>query len=153
MTPETVIADLSARFDDVHPVESWGETALFHNPDGAMKRGVYFATVKRKDGAHDRASALDRAGAWRLNLGLPPAFYEARFGPRPARPARGGVVATGHDFTAPDELMPHPVYAWMGWVAVVSPSRSTYDALAPLIGAAFDKARQAAARRLRAEAR
>ena len=63
MTPEAVIADLSSRFDDVHPVESWGETALFHNPDGAMKRGVYFATVKRKDGAHDRASALDRAGA------------------------------------------------------------------------------------------
>ncbi len=153
MTPDAVIADLSTRFGDVRPVESWGETALFHNPGGAMPRGVYFATVKRKDGANDRASALDRPGVWRLNLGLPPTLYEARFGPRPARPAKGGIVATGHDFTALDDLTPHPVYGWMGWVAVVSPSRTTYDALAPLIGAAFDKARQAAARRLRAEAR
>ncbi len=64
--------------------------------------------------------------------------YEERFGPRPARPAKGGVVATGHDFAALDALMPHPVYAWMGWVQVLSPSAATFADLRSLFAEACD---------------
>ena len=147
MTPAEVVSDLVARFPEVGPVASWGETALFVNPEGRLKRGVYFATIKEKDGPNDRASALDRTGVWRLNVGLPPATYEALFGPRPARPPKGGAVSTGHDFSATDTLLPHPVYAWMGWVCILCPSRERYDGLAPLLEAAFDKASRAARKR------
>ena len=50
-----------------------------------------------------------------------------------ARPAKGGVVNTGHDFAALDVLGPHPVYAWMGWVQALSPTTSAYPENRPLI--------------------
>ena len=49
-------------------------------------------------------------------------------------------MATGHDFTALDELMPHPVYGWMGWVQVLSPSRRTFGEIQPLLSAAHEAA-------------
>ena len=51
---------------------------------------------------------------------------------------KGGVVATGHDFTEVDTLMPHPVYAWMGWVHVLSASPRTFADLRPLLAEAYD---------------
>jgi hypothetical protein len=49
-------------------------------------------------------------------------------------------VATGHDFTATDVLMPHPVYAWMGWVQVLSPSKEIFTGMQPLFTEAYDVA-------------
>ena len=133
MTPDDVIAFALGRYAGAVEVASWGERSVFHNPHRALPRGVYFLTVKDHDGANDRASGLDRDGAFRVNIGVGPRAYERLFGPRPARPAKGGVVATGHDFAALDVLMPHPVYGWMGWVSVVSPSDATFEELKPLI--------------------
>ncbi len=45
---------------------------------------------------------------------------------------------TGHDFTATNVVMPHPVYAWMGWVQVLSPSGDTFTSMHPLFIAAYD---------------
>jgi len=42
-------------------------------------------------------------------------------------------VNTGHDFAALDVLTPHPVYAWMGWVQILSPTASRYAQVRPLI--------------------
>jgi hypothetical protein len=89
MDVDAVLAALLARHDGVVAIESWGETALFHNPGRALPRGVYFATVKQRDGAHDRASRLDRPGVFRLGLGTSRALFEARFGAPPARPRAG----------------------------------------------------------------
>ncbi|HYW09689.1 MAG TPA: DUF6194 family protein, partial [Longimicrobium sp.] len=75
--------------------------------------------------------------AFRVNLGLTPARYAARFGARPIRPAKGGVVATGHDFTVLDTLTPHPIYAWMGWAAILCPSLASLDALWPELDASY----------------
>lgn len=135
-----MIEAILAAFPGLAPKRTWGETSLFYNPDGILPNGVYFATVKEHDGANDKASNLDRPGVFRLSFGLPRGDYEARFGPRPPRPAKGSSVATGHDFTATDELMPHPVYAWMGWVQVLSPSRRTFAAIQPLLSAAHEAA-------------
>jgi hypothetical protein len=140
VTPEDVVAALTAMFDGLVPKASWGETSLFYNPDRALPNGVYFATIKDHDGANDSASHLDRPGAFRVALGLPRASYERLFGARPPRPAKGGRVATGHDFTATDVLMPHPVYAWMGWVQVLSPSTETFTGLQSLFAEAYDAA-------------
>jgi hypothetical protein len=94
---------------------------------------VYFCTFKERDGENDRASALTREGVFRVSIGISLETYVQRFGPRPARPAKGGVVNTGHDFAALDVLTPHPVYAWMGWVQILSPTASSYAEVRPLI--------------------
>ena len=39
-----------------------------------------------------------------------------------------------------NELMPHPVYAWMGWVQVLSPTDQTMRDLTPLLTEAYKKA-------------
>lgn len=138
------------RFADVHAVQTWGETAFFYNPGQQLPRGVYFATLKNQDGDNDRASALSRQGVFRLNLGMGKSAYRELFGPQPARPAAGGVVATGHDFTALDQLMPHPVYGWMSWVCVLNPSAQTVASLRPLLEGAYDLAVGKFQKRIRA---
>ena len=138
--PFEVIEAVVSAFPGLEPKRSWGETSLFYNPAGVLPHGVYFATLKEQDGDNDTASGLDRPGVFRLSFGLPAGGYEALFGPRPARPAKGRHVATGHDFTAVDELMPHPVYGWMGWVQVLSPSRRTFAGIQPLLSAAHEAA-------------
>jgi hypothetical protein len=135
-------------FPDVVEKASWGERAFFVNPGGVLASGAYFATCKLKDGPNDAASRLDARGAWRFNIGLPPALFEARFGPRPARPPKGGVVGGDWDFTAEDRPTPHPVYGWMGWIAIVNPRAATLDGLEVEIEAAYQKARAAAGRRI-----
>ena len=139
-TAEAVIQRITREFHDLVPKATWGETSLFYNPGKTLKNGVYFATIKEHDGENDKASHLDREGVFRLSFGLPPASYEQLFGPRPPRPDKGGVVPTGHDFTALNELMPHPVYAWMGWVQVLSPTDQTLRDLTPLLTGAYKKA-------------
>lgn len=151
-TPESVLAALSARPGAVLK-RTWGETTAFHNPGGRLPHGTYFATVKERDGPNDRASALDRPGVWRLNLGLPPALFTEAFGPPPARPPKGGRIDGPWDFEALDTPTPHPIYGWMGWVAVLSPSAATLEAIAPWIDAAHAKARAAFERRLGREGR
>lgn len=148
MTPETLITAITARHSDLIATQSWGETALFLNPGGALKRGVYVATIKEKDGENDAASDLNRAGVYRLNIGVPPARFEAEFGPRPPRPAKG-QASPGHDYTARDRLMPHPVYGWMGWLCVLNPSERRWPQIGQLIDAAHAKSTAAAAKRVR----
>ncbi|MEL7088328.1 MAG: DUF6194 family protein [Planctomycetota bacterium] len=124
--PQTVIDFAEQHLDGVNTLTVWGERALFYNPGQRLKRGTYFATVKEKDGANDRASGLDRPEVWRLNIGISKAKFGDLFGPTPSRPAKGGVVAGDWDFTALDMLTPHPVYGWMGWVAVCCPQPMTW---------------------------
>lgn len=126
----------------VMPMDTWGETAYFYNQNGQLPRGVYFATLKSKNGDNDRASHLDRPSVYRLSLGLGKTAYQSLFGTVPTRPVAGGVVDTGHDFTALDTLLPHPVYAWMGWVCVLSPSVATFERMKPLIEDAHQLAMQ-----------
>lgn len=129
MRPEDLIDYLTRRFDGLAPQSSWGEISFFYNPGNALSNGVYFCTIKDHDGANDRSSELDRPGVFRLSLGLTAACYERIFGPRPVRPAKGTAVSTGHDFTQLDVVMPHPIYAWMGWIQVLNPSDETFGSM------------------------
>lgn len=133
MTPEHIIHTLTARLPGVRPKSSWGETALFYNLGGVLPNGVYFCTLKTHDGANDKASHLHREGVFRVSIGVGQAAYEHLFGPRPPRPAKGGVIAGDYDFAALDTLMPHPIYAWMGWVQVLSPSEATFEKVLPWV--------------------
>ena len=53
------------------------------------------------------------------------------------------------DFGAFDLLTPHPVYGWMGWAAVLNPSREMWQRCVPLIADAHERAKATFARRVR----
>ncbi len=133
MTPSQVVLHIVTQLDGVVPKTSWGETSLFYNPGLRLPHGVYFCTIKDHDGANDRASQLDRPGVFRVAIGLSGPTYLQLFGPKPKRPEKGGVVNLRHDFTALNQLMPHPVYAWMGWAQILSPTREVFAEIFPCI--------------------
>lgn len=140
MEISAISSHITSNFLGIYPASAWGEISFFYNPGGKLSRGVYFATLKNKDGTNDRASRLVRPGVFRLNIGISKATYRSIFGAQPARPQAGGVVATGHDFTVLDKLLPHPVYGWMSWVCVLNPSTETFKTLEPLLAEAYDLA-------------
>lgn len=137
MKPQDIIDRVSHSFKSVVPKASWGETSLFYNPGKALPNGVYFCTIKERDGEHDKASFLDREGVFRLAIGLGEKSYVSLFGAKPARPAKGQVIATRHDFTQLNQLMPHPIYGWMAWSQILNPTPSKFEELLPLIEEAY----------------
>lgn len=127
-------------FDGSHSVAAWGDTFFFYNPGRKLPDDIYFATLKSKDDEHDRASNLDRPSVFRLSIGISKPTYRSLFVPQPSGPGAGGVADTGHDFTALDQLLPHPVYGRMSWVCVLNPSAATFQAVRPLLAEAYELA-------------
>ena len=140
MSPNQIIEEIARRLPGVVPKSSWGETSLFYNPGKLLPNGVYFCTIKERDGENDQASRLNREGVFRLAIGLPPTTYRELFGAKPPRPTKGGVVKTGHQFDALNELMPHPIYAWMCWAQILSPTEEMFSRLFPIIEEAHEAA-------------
>ncbi|MCC7020712.1 MAG: hypothetical protein IT332_13200 [Ardenticatenales bacterium] len=59
---------------------------------------------------------------------------------------------TGHDFTALDQLMPHPVYAPQGWPCVLCPSAATFEeTVRPLLAEGYERAVQRQAKASQAD--
>ena len=86
-----------------------------------------FATIVTTD-EHDMGNPSDlaREGVFRLNIGVGRETYERLI---------GSVVDP--DFSALDRIVPHPVYAKQRWIAILNPTRRTFDeVLAPLIAEA-----------------
>ena len=54
---------------------------------------------------------------------------------RPSQPHF--AAGAGHDFTALDQLLPHPVYARLYWVCVLNPSAATFEVVKPLLANAY----------------
>lgn len=137
---ETVHRFITQELEGVVPKDAWGETSYFYNPGRVFDRGTYFATIKQKDGENDRASNLDREGVWRLNMGVSKGCYFELFGPPPPRPGKGGIVDGGWDFTAKDQLTPHPIYGWMSWLSVLNPSNENWEKCRLLLSGAHMRA-------------
>jgi hypothetical protein len=149
--PEQILRELLALDPALRRERYYGERAIFYNPGGEAPLGVIFASIKDHDGPNDRAAALSRADVYRLAFGLTGATFARLFGAVPARPPKGAVVALpGHDLTRVDELMPHPVYAWMSWVQILSPTAPRFASLQPLLAESLDLARERWSRRTRA---
>ena len=49
-------------------------------------------------------------------------------------------MTADYDFTALNELMPHPIYAWMSWAQILCPSNSQFETIFPLIEEAYQRA-------------
>ena len=143
MTADEIIKKIVNNLHGVVPKSSWGETSLFYNPGKKLPNGVYFCTIKEKDGENDTSSNLNRSEVFRLSIGVLKESYIKHFGKKPSHPQKGCIVNTGHDFTKTNILTPHPVYAWMSWVCVLSPSTELFEEIYPLIveahGSAINK--------------
>ncbi len=125
---------------DVVAKDAWGETSYFFNPGHLLKRGTYFATIKEKDGENDKASNLDRPSVWRLNIGIQKETFLSMFSALPQRPPKGCSIEGPWDFNVTDLIMPHPIYGWMSWIAVLSPSKTTWQHCIPLLKDAHARA-------------
>ncbi len=118
-------------------VESLGEMGVYYNPGLVRDRGVYILTVKEQDSEQDKFSQLDREGVFRLNIGVPKQTQQKLFGSAALPQETGNKAEVQYDYTALDTILPHPVYAWMGWICVLNPSEETFETLQPLIKEAY----------------
>ncbi|WP_438941436.1 DUF6194 family protein [Micromonospora deserti] len=97
------------------PPSSWGERFFFVGPE---RRRPFATLVEHDTTGFDDESQLDRPGVFRLNIEIGREEFQRRFGYPPARFAdnRSSV-----DFTALDQVIPHPVYGTHGWACVLNP--------------------------------
>jgi hypothetical protein len=138
MIPKVILEYCIENLEDTILVESWGEKGIFYNPQNVLKRGVYVLTIKEKDGTNDKGSNLNRENIFRVNLGLRKQTFKEMFGFTPKRPNAGCIVDMNYDFTILNTIIPHPVYAWMGWISVLNPSEETFEKVKPLIQEAYE---------------
>jgi hypothetical protein len=131
---------ITETFAGVDLVVASGNTFFFYNPDPTVPpdHRFPFVTLVTND-EYDQFSNLNRPDVYRLNIGVSKQTYRALFGAPPARD--GAAEDGGHDFTALDQVMPHPVYGRQYWVCVLNPSATTFqDAVQPLLAEAYDQA-------------
>jgi hypothetical protein len=132
--PEKILSDLLGLDRGLVRHAYYGERSIFYNPDGAAPLGTIVASIKDRDGPNDKAAKLSRPDVFRFAFQLSHDQFVARFGPVPRRPPKSAAVALGgFDPTRLGELTPHPVYAWMRWVQILSPTREQYEASKPLV--------------------
>jgi Family of unknown function (DUF6194) len=119
-------------FDGVKITVHEGNSFFSYDPEQKFP----FATLMTND-VNDGASNLNRPSVFRLNIGVSRETYQSLFGPQPAFDRDGGVINTGHDFTALDQLMPHPIYAPMSWICVLNPVE-TLETVKQLLAEAYE---------------
>ncbi len=142
MTPDAILEELLGHDPDLRLERYYGERSIFYNPGGARPLGRILYSIKERDGPNDRASRLSREGVYRFAFGMTENDYAQRFGPPPRRPEKGRTLdLLGHDLAALDVLTPHPVYAWMRWAQILSPTAARFDALRPLLAASLEMGR------------
>jgi hypothetical protein len=141
--PDEALAAL-LRLDQATRLERYyGERSVFYNPGASAPLGVIFGSVKEHDGPNDRRSNLSRPGVYRIALGVRPLTFRRLFGEVPRRPAKGELVALdGFNLEGLNQLTPHPIYAWMSWVQVLSPSLDRFESLRPLLDEALVVAKE-----------
>ena len=124
-------------YQGVIVTDAFRERSFFYNPDNSMPKGIYFATIKESDGPNDKASHLDRQGIYRFSIGVGKKEYQTLFGVVPKRPAKGGIIELDFDFTKTGVLLPHPIYAWLGWVCINNPDYQNLDLLKDLLDISY----------------
>lgn len=121
---------------DGSPELAWGDLFFYYAPDGVVPRTQPFATVVTKDYPEDTSSRLDREGVFRVNVFAGTEEFTDRMGYGPKQNPPGDL-----DLSAPDVLLPHPVYGSMGWLCVVNPGPDTETPLRDLLRSAHAAAR------------
>ena len=136
----------TAREGDGSPEIAWGDSFFYYDPDDSPEdRRMPFTTIvtKNYDG-FDEASDLNRPGVFRLNISVGRTAFEELIGYPPTDHADH---ANEPDYTAIDQLIPHPVYAPQAWVCIINPGDRTCDQARTLITNARAKAAERHRRR------
>jgi hypothetical protein len=130
MDEAAVTKYITETFGGVDVVVAPAGTFYFHDPGKDLPKDhrFPFATLVTSD-EYDQFSNLSRPGVFRLNVGVGKETFRSLF----ASPG-------GHDFTALDKIMPHPVYGKMYWACVLNPSAATFEAVKPLLAEAYEMA-------------
>ena len=135
-----------------------GNSFFFYNPDSTVPpdHRFPFVTLVTSD-LYDQFSNLNRPSVFRLNIGIGKQAFRMLFSDPARSSGRDSTAISGenvsdYDFTALDQVMPHPVYGRMYWVCVLNPSDETFETkVRQLLTEAYDLAvsrykRQAARR-------
>ncbi len=140
MTVDEIITIITNNYSGVVCKNTYGETSFFYNPDGLLKNGVYFCTIKESDGPNDKASRLERENIFRLSTGITKEMYLKNFNEIPKRPLKGETVNLDYQFDKLNVIMPHPVYAWMSWVCILTPDKLQFDKFREYLDISYEKA-------------
>src|SRR5437764_863571 len=99
----------------VDVVTDSGNSFFFYNPDPNVPpdHRFPFVTLVTND-LYDQFSNLDRPSVFRLNIGISKQTFRSLFG-SPKLPSWDSAAQSGddtydYDFTALDQVIPHPVY-------------------------------------------
>lgn len=153
-----LIQTITKLYSGLVEVSAWGETSLFFNPNGLLKRGTYCITFKDKDGDNDFSSALNRHEVeYRMNFKISKPRFLSHFNEPslPLRPAKGKIISLNsgrkYDPTVLDTLIPHPVYGWMSWVSIINPSEESIATIikAGLLDESYELAKEGYNKRLK----
>ena len=150
---------ITETFEGVDVVVDSSNSFFFYNPDSNVPpdHRFPFVTIVTSD-VYDQFSNLTRPSVFRLNIGIGKQTFRSLFG-GPSLPSDrdsaevSGENSSDYDFTALDQLMPHPVYGRMSWVCVLNPSDEMFETnVRQLLAEAYDlavsKYKRQAARRL-----
>jgi len=135
MNADEIASYILDTFDGVETVTTDGNTFFFYG----TKRMFPFATIVTND-LYDQASNLSRPSVFRLNIGIGKQTYQALLGAGAATADGQSAGAHSYDFTALDQVMPHPVYGRQHWVCVLNPGAATFEGVVePLLAEAYQR--------------
>ena len=125
MDEASIIAYIRGTYPDADAFTAGSGTFFSCDPE---KHWPNFTTLVVGD-EYDSASNLDRPGVYRLNIGVSKATFESIVG-----------SVSDPDYTALDQVVPHPVYAAQHWVSILNPTAATFDSVVkPLLDEAHER--------------
>lgn len=125
--PDREILDFVATLPGLDTLQTPIAHFFYYDParDTPHDKRQPFTTLVTADD-YDPVSDLSRPGVYRLNIGVTRETYQALLGPLPPWGKDGGPIETGHDFTRLDTILPHPIYAPLGWICILNPSHAQW---------------------------
>ena len=134
MDEDAISRYITETFDGVETITVDDNIFYFYGPEHKFP----FATLMTNDD-NDNASALNRPGIFRLNIGVGKPTFRALIGASSPTPDADNADTNAYDFTALDRLLPHPIYGRMFWVCVLNPSAATFaTTVRPLLAEAYE---------------
>ena len=131
------VVTFTASKDNSSPEAAWGDTFFSYDPEGNRPENqrLPFATLVTHDYAGwDTESHLDRDGIFRVNIAVGRSSFSRLIGHSPAEHA---AHHTEFDYAATDVVIPHPTYAFQGWVSILNPADRTSTQLRQLLDEAY----------------
>jgi hypothetical protein len=138
LTVDKILEFLLSNFSGLKVLNKYGEISCFYNPENKLKHGIYFLTIKESDGPNDKVSRLNRDDIFRISFGISQQTFKNLFLNIPKRPLKGQIIDMDYDFAKVDELMPHPIYAWMSWVMILNPTIETLNNITYLLKEGYE---------------